>query len=146
MKKYIRKLIREEVAKLFEYSAEEIKNQKTTNSADIERITKELETAKKELEVAKTNRTNTEKTKINIKDIDPKVEMIKKNLANKELIKYKNQEKEKKELIKSLEQELSDLKKKQSEINTMRPSEETNTETTDNTPMTPESPSTPSAL
>lgn len=140
-KKIIRQYIKKSIDRLFEATAEEIKADKENIAKDIERDEKHIDIARKEAEVAKANKVNTQKTKSNVRDIDPTVEKEKKILAAKELEKYKEQEKEKRNLAKDLEDEKAEDMKKKAEIDKMQPSE-TNLETSteDAQPNTPETP------
>ena len=140
MKKIVRKYIRESINNLFESTAEEIKNIKDDITGDIERADKFISRTNDEIEVAKSQKTNIQKTKGNMKDIDPTVEKLKKTLAMKEFQKFKNLETDKKELVKDLEGErLEDIQKK-SDVEQQQPETNSETATADAQPMTPDTP------
>jgi len=146
-KNIVRKIVRESIDRLFELTAAEIKNTKEDIVGDIERTETHIERAEKEAEVAKSNKINTQKTKGNIKDIDSDVEKQKKVLAMKEFEKYKDQEKDKYNLTKDLENEKQEDLDKKKEIDKLQPNEqEVETTSGDAIASTPDTPTTASSV
>lgn len=142
MENKIRQYIRECINNLFEITAAELKDQKDNLDVQITRDDKNIGMAKKEKTVASADKINVQKTKGNIKDIDPQVEKTKTLLATKEFEKYKKQEKEKGDLLKDLELDKTDDLKKKSELDKLKASEEkAETTVADNQPSTPDAPS-----
>lgn len=147
MKKQLRKLIRENINALFEFTAAEKQTQMLDVNGDIERGEKLIDFTKKEEDVAKNTKLNIDKTKSNIVAISKPIQSLKKTLAAKESSEQGKIAKEKRNVIKDLEAEKAEDEKKLNAITNM---ETNNVDDSDveneNTPDTPDTPDTPSAV